>query len=358
MKDEIFNFGYKKILKPLFFKIDPELTHDMACIKGRVLASNKITKRIVRAVFHYSNPMLKQTVAGIVFENPIGLAAGFDKNARLTGIVSDVGFGFEEIGSVTGEPCAGNARPRLWRLVNLESLRVYYGLKNDGAEAISKRLANQKFELPIGVSIAKTNCRETINVEAGIRDYVKVYNAFKNIGAYDAINISCPNAYGGEPFTDSERLERLMCEIDKVRNSKPMFIKLPSDINTAELDQIVKIARAHKVNGFISTNLTKKHEFGAGGISGKPLKEKSDSQLKYLFRTYGREFVYIGCGGVFTAQDAYEKIRAGASLVQLITGMIYEGPQLIGQINKNLVTLLKRDGFENISDAVGVDLKI
>lgn len=358
-------FLYKHILKPILFSFNPELIHDAFTLFGRCLGSNSISRLKVKILYHFEHPALKQTILGINFKNPVGLAAGFDKNARLTNILPEVGFGFEEIGSITGEPCAGNPKPRLWRLPKAKALLVYYGLKNDGAKKIVDRLRGKKFQFPIGVSIAKTNDKNTCTTEAGINDYKKALLAFveANIGDYFTINISCPNTFGGEPFTSPEKLNTLLATLDRVPTNKPIFIKIPCDISTDELDKLRAVTDNHRVHGFVIANLTKDKtrteihddipEGAKGGISGQPTFAPSNNLIRHLYKTAGGKYIIIGLGGIFSAGDAYEKIKAGASLVQLITGMIYEGPQLIGEINKGLVELLKKDGFENISEAVG-----
>lgn len=366
IKTRLMATAYRSILKPIFFHRDPEDVHDTMISFGACLGRFPITQRLTHALFDFANPMLAQTILGIRFKNPIGLSAGFDKNAELTNILPDVGFGFEEVGSITGEPCAGNPRPRLWRHPQEKSLRVYYGLKNDGAEAIAKRLHDLPqpllvkeggtFRFPIGISIAKTNCAKTVETEAAIMDYLKAYRAFKSMGDYLTINISCPNAFGGQPFTDAKRLDELLYAINEERDTKPIFLKLSPDLTESELQAIAEVASTHHVNGLITSNLTKQHTHGNGGLSGKAVEEKSNAQIVYVKKHFGNTFIIIGCGGVFTAEDAYKKIRLGASLIQMITGMIFEGPQIIGQINRELVELLKRDGFKNISEAVGVDI--
>ena len=233
---------------------------------------------------------------------------------------------------------------------------------NDGCERIFGRLKNKEFNIPLGTSIAKTNSRETAEIEAGINDYFKAYKTMSEIGDYATINISCPNAFGGEPFTDPIKLESLLKKIFEIQKKKPVFLKLSPDLNEAETDAILEVCKKYPVDGFICSNSTKKRANiidkdlpEKGGISGKPMEELSNRQISYIYRETGRKYVIIGCGGVFSAEDAYKKIKLGASLVQLISGMIYEGPQLIGAINKGLKRLLEKDGFDNISQAIGVD---
>ncbi len=357
---------YQWVLKPIFFKFDPEQVHDLISSIGHFLGKFAFTRKMTKVFFGYSNEALSQKVLGIKFPNPVGLSAGFDKNATLTNILPDVGFGFVEVGSITGEYCLGNPKPRLWRLKKSKSLIVYYGLKNDGCETISNRLRNKKFRIPVGISIAKTNCKETADTSVAISDYFKAYKAFANIGDYYTINISCPNAYGGLPFTDSKKLEALFSRILSVPKTKPIFLKLAPDLTEQEIDDILAVSEKFGIDGFVCTNLTKdrnnpkikpyiKDELPTenGGLSGKIVEDLSNEMIRYVYKKTGGKKIIMGVGGIFSAEDAYKKIKAGASLVQLITGMIFEGPQLISDINLGLVELLKRDGYINISQATG-----
>jgi len=367
LRNKLLSFGYRLLLKPLFFKFYPETIHDSMVSLGSFLGKYPLTRNLTKYLFFYRNRRLEQRILGIKFVNPIGLAAGFDKNAQLTDILPSVGFGFAEVGSITGEHCEGNPKPRLWRLKNSKGLVVHYGLKNDGCEVISKKLRGRKFAIPIGTNIAKTNCKETVDVKRGIVDYVKAFREFRDIGDYFTINISCPNAFGGQPFTNPSRLERLLKEIDKIRTKKPIFLKLSPDLSSKHVDDILGVVRKHRIHGFICSNLTKKRRNkriidedvpANGGISGKVVKELSNKLIPYIFKKTGGKYVIIGLGGVFNALDAYKKIKLGASLVQLITGMIFEGPQVISDINLGLVKLLEKDGYSNISQAIGVDIKL
>ncbi len=353
-RSAIVRFFYTKIVKPILFKFDPEDVHDNITLIGRFLGSNIITRGTTSLMLNYENPALEQNILGLKFKNPIGLAAGFDKDARLTKILPYVGFGFEEAGSITGEPCQGNPRPRLWRLKEQQSMRVYYGLKNDGCGAISRRLQNANFKFILGTSIAKTNSPQTVDRQKGIADYVKAFKAFTGIGDYYTVNISCPNAFGGQPFTDAESFHQLMAEIDKVATAKPVFVKFSPDLPQTEVDALLAVAAKHRIHGFVLANLTKKFG-GIGGLSGKVQENLANELIRYVYKKTRGRYIIMGVGGVFNAEDAYKKIRLGASLVQLITGMIFEGPQLIGEINRGLAGLLKRDGYKNIAEAVGKD---
>ncbi|MBS3091844.1 quinone-dependent dihydroorotate dehydrogenase [Candidatus Pacearchaeota archaeon] len=363
---------YKGIIKQIFFKIDPEKVHDNTLRLGKILGSNPITRLATRACFSYSNKILEQKILSIKFKNPIGLSAGFDKDGYLIDIIPSTGFGFEEVGSVTGERCDGNPKPRLWRLKKSKALVVYYGLKSEGCEAVAKRLKEKfnikKCKIPIGISVAKTNSKLTASTEAGIKDYVKAYKAFAEIGDYTTINLSCPNAYGGQPFHNAKNLNLLLSKIRKIPSKKPIFLKIAPDLSEKQLDDIIKIAEKYKINGFVCTNLTKDRENlniknkildenlpENGGISGKVVEELANKNISYIYKKTKGKFIIIGVGGVFSAEDAYKKIKLGASLIQLITGMVFEGPQTISEINQDLTKLLKRDGYKDISEAIGVE---
>lgn len=357
---------YRRLAKPVFFRMDPERVHDGMTVVGRVLGSNPLTRGFVSSALSFRAPALEQDILGIRFPNPVGLAGGFDKDARLTRILPSVGFGFMEIGSVTGEPCAGNPGKRLWRLPKSNGLVVWYGLKNDGCEVVARRLGGRKLRVPLGTNIAKTNSSDTVDTQRGIADYAKAFRVLAGTGDYFTVNVSCPNAFGGEPFGEPARLDALLTDIDRIPTEKPVFVKLAVDISTEELDRLVEVADRHRVQGFVLSNLTKKRDrreidgneiagLEKGGVSGKPTRRASTRLIGHLYRTAGERYVIIGLGGIFSAKDAYRKIRQGATLVQLITGMIFEGPQLIGEINAGLVDLLEKDGFSHISEAVGAD---
>lgn len=357
-------FVYQKAAKPLLFRRDPERVHDATVRLARTTARVGPMAALLRMIWACDNEILHQTVCGIDFHNPIGLAGGFDKNAELTDFMPVLGFGFLEVGSITALRCDGNPGKRLWRLPKSKSLLVYYGLKNDGVDAIARRLSGKKFCIPIGTNIAKTNNKDCANDERAIDDYAYSFRVLADIGDYFTVNISCPNTYGGQPFTDKKTLHALLTELDKIPTNKPIFIKLSPDLTAAERKGIAELSLQHRVDGFICTNLTKPRSnprikddmpSGNGGMSGAVVKELSDKLVFDMYAlTHGKK-VIIGCGGVFTAEDAYEKIKQGATLVQMVTGLIYEGPQVVGQINKGLVTLLRRDGFANITQAVGVN---
>ncbi len=353
------------LIRKLLFRLDPERVHNFVLRVGFVFGKIWIIKKILSFFYVYNNEKLNTEVLGIKFKNPVGLAAGFDKNAVLTDVLSSVGFGFMEIGSITGEPCKGNPKPRLFRLIKDKSLLVRYGLPSEGAEKISKKIRSKKFDFPVGVSIAKTN-DVRIKGEDAIKDYVKSFKLLHKLGDYTTINLSCPNTPDRYSFSNPSLLNKLLGQIGKCEIVNPVFIKIKPDMSLGEADKMMNVVSKHRfVKGFVISNLSVKRDnlrtdeeemskFGTGGgISGKPAENKSNRLIKYFYhKTRGNYFI-IGCGGIFSAEDAYKKIKLGASLLQLITGMIYEGPGLIKEINKGLVELMEKDGYNKIEDAIG-----
>lgn len=357
---------YKWFIKPIFFLCDPETVHSGVMRIGEIAGSVSFIRRAVAAVCAKKDSHLAQELCGIRFESPIGLAAGFDYDARLIQILPSLGFGFHTIGSITYGAYEGNPKPRLGRLPKSRSLMVNKGLKNIGAEAMIKKLQRFHFEIPLGVSVAKTNSPDICTDEAGIRDYVQALRLFREagVGTYYELNVSCPNTFGGEPFTTPERLHSLLTAVDGIGLQKPLFIKMPVDLNVEETARLMEAAAQHCIQGFIFGNLTKDRtnsaldpeevrKFAVGNFSGKPTYTRSNELIRSAYKKYGTRFVIIGCGGVFSAEDAYEKIMLGASLVQLITGMVYRGPQLVAQINEGLAAFLKRDGFASLREVIG-----
>ncbi len=366
IRNTIIKFFYKNFLKRLLFLVDPEKVHHRFTQMGKLLGANPFTRFLTKLTFNYQNKILEQNLFGHKFKNPVGLSAGFDKNAELTQILPAVGFGLMEVGTITGEPCKGNEKPRLWRLPKSQALVVNWGLMNDGCEKAAEHLQNKKFQIPLIISVGKTNCAETVDEEAGIKDYFKSYEKLLPLADIIDINISCPNAFGGEPFTDPLKLEKLLNKIREIKTAKPVFLKMPCDLPFEKVDHLLEIAQKHQITGVICTNLTKERNNPkiidenipeTGAISGKVVEEKADRMIAYIYKKTQGKLPIIGVGGIFSAEDAYKKIKLGASLVQLITGMIFEGPQLISEINLGLAKLLKKDGFKSLSEAIGIENK-
>lgn len=356
---------YKTIIKPILFSQDPSKVHIKMINLGQKLSKNNFLRNLTKTIFNYQHPSLNQTILGIDFKNPVGLSAGFDKDAKLLNIIPSIGFGFTQVGTITNHPYEGNPGKHATRLKKSRALIINYGLKNDGADTILKRVNQTNCDIPISISIGKTNSNKTIELVSGIKDYIECFKKTKEINnvSFYTVNISCPNTFGGEPFTSSKKLDSLLQALNNEGVDKPLFLKMPINLPWEDFKDLTDTALKHKVSGVIIGNLNKnkkdlqikekikKNE--PGGISGRPTKKLSNQLIKKTYATYGNKLTIIGVGGISSAEDAYEKIKLGSSLVQLITGMIYEGPSLIKSINKGLVRLLKADGYNSISEAIG-----
>ncbi len=356
---------YRNIFKPIFFKFDPEVVHDLVTVVGEFLGKFGLTKMLVRFLFHYGHPSLKQKIWGIDFENPVGLAAGFDKDGRLYSVIGSVGFGFTEVGTVTYGAYEGNPKPRLYRLPQSKGLVVYYGLKNLGAKLIARPLKKKPKDIPQIISIGRTNSTKTVSLEGGIEDYSNCLKEFTDSGVGDIyeVNISCPNLFCADSFLEPKSLDKLLQKLFSLNITKPVFIKMPINLPWVEFKNLLDVILRFSIQAVVIGNLNKDRRSKAikeqipqnikGSISGKPTWDLSNDLISETYKYCGNKIKIIGVGGIFSAEDAYEKIRRGASMVELITGMIYEGPQLIGEINKDLAEFLKRDGYKNINEAVG-----
>ncbi len=348
---------YRYVLKPIFFAFDPELVHDFMVSVGEFFGKFALTRWLIGLMYGYHGRDIWKTVDGITYKTPFLLSAGFDYNARLMRILPCIGLGGEEIGSVTAKPCEGNPRPRLTRLPKSQSILVNKGLKNDGVEAVIKRLKDHvrhglfgpcrtlsKPGFVTGISIARTNCIDSVDIQAGIDDYLYSFRRLneENVGDYYTINISCPNAYGGEAFITPELLEKLLTALGTIKCLKPVYVKMPINIPWSQFDSLLKVIDTHKLQGVVIGNLNKDYnsldvrsEAPAeyrGGLSGKPCASLSTELIRKTRQAYGKRFTIIGVGGVMSWELAKEKFDAGADLIQLITGMIYEGPGLIRKL--------------------------
>lgn len=360
---------YKNLFKKFFFKIEPETVHNAMVKLGEEFGKHQNIKKFFSAQFKIKDKGLVQNIAGMKFENPIGLAAGFDYEAKLTQFIPSLGFGFETLGTITNSAYEGNPRPRLARMPKSNALMINKGFKNPGAEMVSKKLKEFSFEIPLGISIGKSNVLECNTQSLSVSDIVNSFIAFENSKSkhsYYELNISCPNLKGNVSFYPLNNLRQLLIEIDKLRIKKPIFVKMP--IDRTDKDSMLMLSEIAKYNikGVVFGNLQKNRKnplfnqeelskFKIGNFSGKPTYERSNELVKLAYKNFRKRFVIIGCGGVFNAEDAYTKIKLGASLIQIITGMIFEGPQIVSQINLGLIDLLKKDGFKNISEAIGVN---
>lgn len=342
---------YTRFVKPLFFLLDAEQAHDLGTQMGGALGSNKLGQAITRFLFAYSSPELKQKIDGITYPNPVGLPAGFDYNGLLTDILPEVGFGWHTIGTVTYQPYLGNTPPRLGRFPNSQALLVNKGLKSWGAKKVISHLQTKTFRIPTGISIASTNTHFDSEVEQ-IKDILACFQLFEKSKlkhVYYELNISCPNTFGGEPFTSPKRLERLLTALDKLKIKKPIYIKMPIDQSKNETSDMLHVIDSHHISGVIFGNLTKDHanpdvtpedraswKYKKGNLSGKPTWKRSNVLIELTKKEFGDRFTIIGTGGIFSGKDAAIKMEKGAQLIQLISGMIFEGPQVIGMINRYL----------------------
>ncbi len=356
---------YQRFAKPVLFKMHPDIAHELVSSIGMTLGKSELGRTLVDKFCHFEHPSLETEVFGVKFKNPIGIAGGFDKGCRLIQILPSVGFGFTEVGSITAKPYQGNRRPWNTRLIKEGALIVNYGLKNEGATVLKKRIASQKRFVPLVINIAKTN-DPTIKGEDSVKDYKKSFVKLQPLADIVNINISCPNTGDGQMFCENpEMLNQLLKIINKNKVTKPVVLKLKPDLSDESLYQVLEtVMKYHFIKGFIISNLTKnrsglKHIKTSelahlpGGLSGRPLKELSNQMIRKVYQKTAGKYPIIGLGGVFTATDAYEKICLGASLIELATGLIYGGPMTIKNINSGLVELLKKDGFVSISQAVG-----
>lgn len=360
LSEQLIGWTYRNGLKLILFKLDAEKVHNQATKLGEFLGSSPLTYYLTNLLFSYSHPTLSQTIDSIIFPNPIGLAAGFDYDGHLAKVVKCVGFGFNTVGTVTAKPYGGNSGLRLGRLPKSRSLFVNKGFKSEGVRAVAKRLAGMDINNHvIGISIGSSNLPEIDTVAKAIDDYCFSFEYLKNKKhiKYFELNISCPNLKLSGTFTNSENLEKLLIAVKKLPVKQPIYLKMPNEINPAGSDKLVALALKHGISGFIFSNLVKdrknkyldKEELKRfanlpGNFSGRPTFDNSNKLIAHTRKKFGKKFTIIGCGGIFCAQDAYTKLTAGANLVQLITGVVFEGPQLVGEINERLAELLNKRG--------------
>jgi dihydroorotate dehydrogenase len=341
--------------KPLLFSLPPETAHGLAHRLLR-LAQDTPLRRALAARYAVEDPRLRTEAFGHSFSNPVGVAAGFDKNAHLPPGLAALGFGFVEVGGVTATPQTGNPRPRMFRLPEDGGLINRMGLNNDGAAAVGQRLAGLDVDVPVGVNVAKS---EHVDREAAPADYRATY---EQVTAADffVVNVSCPNSQGFEELQSKAALAEILGELVDA-GADPLLVKLSPDLPEPALADALALVTEFDLDGVVATNTSTDREgldspnrSEAGGLSGKPIAERATRTVRFVAERV--DVPVVGVGGVSTAADAYEKIRAGASLVQLYTGLVYEGPSVARDINRGLLDLLERDGFDSVSEAVGADL--
>lgn len=340
---------YKLLIRPILFLFDPEKVHYFIFSLIRILCKIPFVASVFRSLYQVKNKKLERKLFGLTFINPVGLAAGFDKNAVLYNELANFGFGFIEIGTVTPKGQLGNPKKRLFRLKDDQGIINRMGFNNDGVEEAIKNLKKNKHKVIIGGNIGK-------NTETKLKDYTQDYlDVFKELHPfvdYFVLNVSCPNVGSHAKLSDKDYLLELITECQNQNNlfkiKKPILLKIAPDLNNSQLDEIIELVAETKIDGVIASNTSttrdnlnvskeRLQEIGNGGVSGQPIKDQSTQVIKYLADTSNKSFPIIGVGGIHSAEDALEKLNAGADLVQIYTGFIYEGPGLIKKINKALL---------------------
>jgi len=359
-------------LRPLLFRLGAERAHTV----GQTLAElvQRIAPSTLESRYGFEDERLKVRLWGETFPNPVGLAAGFDKNARVVPFWEAVGCGFVEVGSVSARPSSGNPKPRAFRLPHDRALINRMGLNNDGAEAVARRLEKgaARRSRPLGINVAKTHDQEIVGT-AALDDLREGVERLLPYADYIALNVSCPNTEDGTTFEEPEALDALLDAVTDEERAPglrtPILVKLSPPLSDrvvldTRLEDIVGVAQAHDVDGFIATNTGSDRanlqtsadhlsEIGEGGVSGPPIADRATCLVRYLYRATDGEVPIIGVGGVHDAASAYEKICAGASLVQMYTALVYEGPALIRRVKRGLVDRVREDGLVSIEKAVG-----
>jgi dihydroorotate dehydrogenase len=354
-----------RLLQPFIFRLDPERAHHLTLGLLQRLAQMPFLPRLWQRWQPLQHAGLQMQLAGLHFANPVGLAAGFDKSATAVAALSVLGFGFVEIGTVTPRPQMGNPLPRLFRVPTDEALINRMGFNNDGATAAAQRLKRSTRLTPIGVNLG-TNADTPL--EQALDDYRAGLEQLFDVGDYVVVNVSSPNTPGLRTLQTSASLRTLLDGMQDCNQAlararqvqpRPLFVKIAPDLQPSELDDIAEAVQTSALAGIIATNTTTGREgltsviSERGGLSGRPLRQRSTDVIRHLYRCSRGRIPIIGVGGIFSAEDAYEKICAGATLVQLYTGLIYRGPGLPHRINGGLVRLLQRDGLTHLSQAVG-----
>ena len=342
---------YKHLLKPFLFLFQPEKAHHLTLSLLRIALVIPVISQIVKAGFRYESPKLEKNLFGLHFKNPVGLAAGFDKDGKYYQLMNMLGFGFIELGTVTPQPQKGNPQPRLFRLPQDEALINRMGFNNDGVEALVERLkrGGKPEGLIIGGNIGKN--KWTPNEEAA-QDYFICFEALFPYVDYFVVNVSSPNTPNLRALQEKEPLSRLLNGLQKLNKQKdapkPIFLKIAPDLTDGQLDDILDIVKDTQITGVIATNTTisranlatpdaQVEQIGAGGLSGKPVTNRSTEVIRYLYEKSGKQLTIIGVGGIASPEDAIEKLNAGAVLVQVYSGMVYEGPKLVKNIKRALV---------------------
>jgi dihydroorotate dehydrogenase len=346
------------LAKPALFSLPPETAHRAVHTLLRSVQATPLQNQFSRR-YTVSDPRLETTVFGLDFPNPVGVAAGFDKNAEIPRMLAALGFGHVEIGGVTAERQPGNPRPRMFRLPEDGALINRMGFNNEGADRIGRRLDNEpQPDVPLGINIGKS---KSTPLEEAADDYLYTYERVADAGDYFAVNVSSPNTPGLRSLQNREALETILGTL-KDAGAQPLLVKLSPDLPQPAIEDAFSVVDDLELDGVIATNtttsrpdsLTNPNKAESGGLSGKPIEGEATDLIRFIAER--TDTPIIGVGGISDAEGAYDKIRAGASIVQLYTGLVFEGPAIARDINQGLIQLLERDGFESIDEAVGVDL--
>ena len=340
---------YRLFIRPLLIQFQPETIHKFTFAWFKFFQRFALVRRIVSAQFRVKHPSLERHLFGLNFPNPVGLAAGLDKNAEAFDFLGSMGFGFIEIGTLTPKSQAGNPKPRLFRFVDDKALVNRMGFNNEGVEEAVERLKRKRTNILIGGNIGKN--KVTPNEEAS-NDYISCFNSLYPHVDYFVVNVSSPNTPNLRELQGKEPLKKLLNQLVVLNQSKekakPILLKIAPDVNTSQLDDIIEIVQETNIDGIVATNTTisrdglsasqnKIEAVGAGGLSGQPLKDRSTEVIRYIHQKSKGNIPVIGVGGIMNKEDALEKLNAGASLIQIYTGFIYEGPALVKAINKELI---------------------
>ncbi|MEX0723815.1 MAG: quinone-dependent dihydroorotate dehydrogenase [Gracilimonas sp.] len=338
---------YQKIIKPILFQKDAEEAHELAIKLASKTSSSRFLQELTSAIFKKSDSGLKQELFGLTFPNPIGLAAGFDKNGTTPMAMQALGFGFVEVGSITAKASNGNPKPRAFRIPADHSVINRMGLNNEGADVITHRLSGLNLNIPLGVNIAKTN-DASIHGDAALQDYLYSYEKAQLVADYITINISCPNTGEGKTFEDPQALHDLLAVLKPGQEDrKPSLVKFTVDIDKPALEKLIRICEDFEVAGYVATNTSSARkglktsastlaQIGNGGLSGRAIRERSTQVVRWIREIAGDNKPIIGIGGIDSPEAALEKIESGADLLQIYTGLIYEGPGLVSCIKKEL----------------------
>lgn len=363
---------YSRLVRPLLFHCEPEWIHDRTLTLAQRVGESDCGRRILRMLYGTQSERLATKIGGLEFSHPVGLAAGFDKNGRGVRALAAIGFSHVEIGSVSADASSGNARPRLFRLPQDKAIVVNYGVPNDGARVIAARLSDTPIEVPLGVNLVETNTGRPTNEDEIVAEYLRAAGAFIGIADYLTLNLNCPNTTGGvSPFHDMGRVGALLQGLAEVPTGQiPILLKFTAHQDEQQADDLLGCVDSHpQVAGFIFnlppgknyTLSTPAHLVDPlpGTLCGAPTRQMMDATLAFWAARIDRSrLALVGSGGITDAEDAYRKIRLGASLLQLYTALIYAGPGIIHTICEGLLQRLDRDGFDQLTDAIGVDVPV